>query len=346
MNADPQLQRCSSVDALRNASLRLVVASIAAAALMVFAARVPVAPDGADILAWIVATALIVSMVLNSRRPRIADSFGALGQAWLGGLACCVIAVAGLGLRMPSRDAALLAIDRAIGVDGPAVLVWTLHQPHWFVQLLSTSYGATVGLVFLSFILLAVLGDRVEVWRAVMCFLGTVLTSCLIAVATPALGMSAWVSPELLKRLSAGTPRHLWPRFEHFHDFHDGTSAVLRLDSLASCVTFPSFHTIMGLIVAAMWRKRMATFVPAFAWLTLMVFSTLPFGGHYVVDLIGGVAVWGMWFALSHRVERSGWAQFPRPVSFGFASEGLSGLSRKLTDLGVFWRRNGDGHPL
>jgi membrane-associated phospholipid phosphatase len=38
----------------------------------------------------------------------------------------------------------------------------------------------------------------------------------------------------------------------------------------------------------------------------LMLFSTMPFGGHYFVDLIGGTAVWAIWFAASQRIER-GW---------------------------------------
>jgi membrane-associated phospholipid phosphatase len=60
----------------------------------------------------------------------------------------------------------------------------------------------------------------------------------------------------------------------------------------------------MGLIVAAMWRKRVLVFIPELVWLLLMLFSTMPFGGHYFVDLIGGTAVWGGWFAASQRIER------------------------------------------
>jgi membrane-associated phospholipid phosphatase len=280
---------------------------------------VAVSTDGADVLAWIAATTLILSLVYHSKRPRVADTFGAVGQAWLGGLASCAVAVTGLRLGMPRSDAALLGMDRAIGVDGAAVLTWTRHQPDWFQHLLSMSYGATVGFVFLSLILLALLGDRIEVWRAVLCFVGSVLTTCVIAAMVPALGMSAWVSPELLDRLSMAAPRHFWPRFAHFQDFRHG-SAVLGLNSLGSCVTFPSFHTIMGLIVAAMWRKHILAFVPACTWLALMLFSTLPFGGHYVVDLIGGSVVWGLWFALSRRIERYGCAPLAVLGRFGLAA--------------------------
>ena len=315
MRVSCKVQKSASVDALRSASQWLVAASIAAAGFMTVVVRLPVSSDGTDILAWIVAATLIVSLLFHRRRPRLADTFGAVSQVWLGGISSCVVAVAGLRLGMRTSDASLLALDRAIGVDGARVLTWTRHQPDWFVHLLATSYAATVPFAFLSLILLSLVGDRIEVWRAVLCFVGTVLTTCLIAAIVPALGMSAWISPELLDRLSTGAPRHFWPRFQHFHRFHDGTAVVLGLGSIGSCVTFPSFHTIMGLIVAAMWRKRVLVFMPALVWLLLMLFSTMPFGGHYFVDLIGGTAVWAIWFAASQRIERRGWtplATLPR----------------------------------
>jgi hypothetical protein len=307
-----QTRQCSSVEALRNASLWLVATSIATAAVMVFALRVPVDPVGTDILAWIVGMALITSKVLSSRFPRIADGVGALAQAWIGGLASCVVAVLGLRLHMPLRDGSLLALDRVIGFDGAAVLAWSLQQPHWLTSVLSVSYSATVPFVCLSTLLISLIGDRVETWRAAMCFVGSVLTTCLISMVIPAKGMSAWISPELLARLPAQPVRDFWPSFEHFSDFYDGVSPTLRLDSLGAAATFPSFHTIMGLIVVTMWRKRLLMFVPVCSWLFLMLASTLPFGGHYLIDLIGGAAIWGIWFAISQRIEREAWSPFQR----------------------------------
>jgi hypothetical protein len=322
MNSAHEVRDCSSAEALRSACLWLVATSILLAAAMASFTRLRVSFEGAEILACILGVLLISSMALNSRWPRAADGLGAAAQAWLGGLAACATAVAGLRLGLPVRDPALLAIDRFVGIDGAAVLDWTWHQPAWFVHLLSVSYGGTVAALFVSMLLLALLGDRLEVWRAAMCFVGSVVTTCLIAAVTPAVGMSTWVSPEFLARLPSGPARHFWPRFERFHDFHDGATAALRLDSLGAAVTFPSFHTIMGLIVAAMWRTRRAAFVPACIWLSLMLFSTLPFGGHYLVDLIGGTAVWGLWFAASKRLERDGPVRFPRLMRLRFASNG------------------------
>jgi membrane-associated phospholipid phosphatase len=46
-----------------------------------------------------------------------------------------------------------------------------------------------------------------------------------------------------------------------------------------------------------------------------MLVSTLPFGGHYAVDLVGGAAVWGAWFALSRRLEAASLGTIPAPLS-------------------------------
>jgi membrane-associated phospholipid phosphatase len=35
-----------------------------------------------------------------------------------------------------------------------------------------------------------------------------------------------------------------------------------------------------------------------------MLLSTLPGGGHYVVDLLAGCAVWSAWFFWSRQIER------------------------------------------
>jgi membrane-associated phospholipid phosphatase len=52
-----------------------------------------------------------------------------------------------------------------------------------------------------------------------------------------------------------------------------------------------------------MWRKNIATLAVAGVWLAIMLVATLPGGGHYVVDLVAGFAVWAVWFVISRLVE-------------------------------------------
>ncbi len=65
---------------------------------------------------------------------------------------------------------------------------------------------------------------------------------------------------------------------------------VISLDKMPGLTTFPSFHTSAGIIlIAAFWRTIL--FIPALAYASLMIASTPVFGGHYFIDLVGGVAL-------------------------------------------------------
>jgi membrane-associated phospholipid phosphatase len=90
----------------------------------------------------------------------------------------------------------------------------------------------------------------------------------------------------------------------HFDQFYSGREPVLQLQVVDGVISFPSFHSIVGFLVLAMWRKHVVTLVPAATFLFFMLLATLPGGGHYVIDLIGGFLVWAVWFALSRVIER------------------------------------------
>jgi membrane-associated phospholipid phosphatase len=318
----PSVGANEAAETFRRASLWLTALSIAVAAVMVTASGIRVDSTGMPPLTFLAAAFLVGARACRHRRrlSRIADCLGPLGLAWLGGLASAVVAIMGLHMHFPLADGALKAADRAFGFDGLAAINWLVTQPQWLMTAMSKAYFGTIPFLYLGMVVLALLGDRLEVWRAAFCFIGTVLTTCLISVITPAKGLGAWASPGLIARLPRQSIRHFWPSFEKFYD---GANPVLQVDSIGGVVSFPSFHTIMGLIAVAMWRSRPFVFVPALAGLALMVAGTLPFGGHYAVDLAGGAAVWAAWFALSRRLEAAS------------SDVTLAPLSRKLTAAGV-----------
>ena len=306
----------------RRASLWLTALSITVAVVMVISSGIRIDSSGTPPLAFLAALFLALARICRGRRrvSRVADCLGPLGLAWLGGLASAVVAIMGLRMHFPLADRALMAVDHAFRFDGLAVIDWLVEQPHWLMSAMSTAYFGTIPFLYLGMVILALLGDRLEVWRAAFCFIGTVLTTCLISVITPAKGLGAWASPDLIAHLPRQSIRHFWPSFE---TFYDGKSPVLQVDSIGGVVSFPSFHTIMGLIAVAMWRKRPIVFVPALGGLVLMVAGTLPFGGHYAADLVGGGVVWAAWFTLSRRLEATS------------STVALAPLSRKLTAAGV-----------
>ena len=76
------------------------------------------------------------------------------------------------------------------------------------------------------------------------------------------------------------------------------TALEVRIDMRVTCQP----KLILGLIAVTLWRTKMAVFPLALAWFAAMLPATLVIGGHYFVDLIAGILVWVIWFAISLRI--------------------------------------------
>jgi hypothetical protein len=292
----------ATVDAFRRLIIWLILASCVFAIVLTVALRVRVDPAGSSILECLVAALLLASRMWWSRsgHERMADACGTVAVVALGGMSCGAIAMLELRLGFPLADGTLRSFDRAMGIDGIAVVEALLRQGHWIFWVMAPAYNLTIPIFFAGLIVLAWLGGRVEAWRAAFCFVGTLLTTCVVAMFTPAKGLGVWASPTLLAQLPDQAMRTFWP---HFDNFYFGADPVLRMQVVDGVISFPSFHAVVGFLVLAMWRKNIATLALASVWLAVMLLATLPGGGHYVIDLVAGFAVWAVWFVISRLVE-------------------------------------------
>ncbi|MFZ5674076.1 MAG: phosphatase PAP2 family protein [Pseudomonadota bacterium] len=66
---------------------------------------------------------------------------------------------------------------------------------------------------------------------------------------------------------------------------------VLTFGNLPGLITFPSYHTITGLLFAYACRDSLYTLVPASLWTAVMLITTPVYGGHYFIDILAGGAV-------------------------------------------------------
>ena len=287
----------------RALSLWLVLVSLLISVALVFFVRPSISAAGAGLAAQMLAASLLVSSLCwtRPRLSRLADGLGTVGLVWLAGLAGGVTSLMGLRLGLPLADRALLQLDRAIGIDTPATVAWIAGQPQWHGPI-TMSYNLTVPVLGLSILAQSLLGQRVEAWRAAFCFIGSLFTVCLVSVFTPAKGLGLWLGENLLAQLPNGAARYFWPSFDQFYS---ATDPVLSLASIDGVVSFPSFHTVMGLITVTLWRKSPVGMGLAGAWFVLMMAGTLPLGGHYAVDLLGGALIWAAWFWASRRVQKA-----------------------------------------
>jgi membrane-associated phospholipid phosphatase len=251
--------------------------------------------NGIDVLVELTAIFLAVGMMWHSaallagsggslsartadRLGRIAEAIGAFG-IWIGFAACVVVlsyACARIG--QPLHDESLVAIDRSLGFD------WTgWHQfvtvRVWPAQLLDAAYGTLKMQLIAILVMSAFSDDRNRMaefrWLAMI----TAIIACVISGLMPVVGArpfhhvagADWIA-DLLALRNAGPLQ-----FEVF--------------KMHGIVSLPSYHTALGVIF--MWCSR-GTGIFGWALIGLnivMIVSTLTTGGHYLIDVIAGVAL-------------------------------------------------------
>jgi membrane-associated phospholipid phosphatase len=201
-----------------------------------------------------------------------------------------LVAHVGMRLRFPLQDSALAAADRLIGIDTPSLALAFAEYP-WFSELLARLYDTTVPAVFLAAIGLSLASKAPRVWELVLGYSAGLFICCVISVILPA--TANFVHAGLTAQELAGLPNgsgvfHL----KAVHYFRDGNALLVEPAKFAGVVTFPSFHTMMALIVAYGCRGFGLLSVLAWLWAGLIIVSTIPIGGHYVIDLIAGAVLW------------------------------------------------------
>jgi membrane-associated phospholipid phosphatase len=145
---------------------------------------------------------------------------------------------------------------------------------------------------------------------------------------------------------AAGAYAHFAPARELFDGFssdagmwHYETLTTLRTQApsldftkIEGLVTFPSYHTVLAIIMAYAFRGFRFIALPAVILNSIMIVSTLPEGGHYLVDIIAGaiVALAGIGVV---RWEQRGriWAA-PAGATHGVVELGRSSNYERLSD--------------
>ena len=195
----------------------------------------------------------------------------------LRGLAALIIFSVGFTLlmeaaaaaRLPLADRSLAAIDAALGLNAPAVVAWVAKYP-WLSLVMRCAYFSIMPQTCL---LLLMNAEKPELWVFLRrFFLAAQIAVCLFFL-FPAEGVHTCLSPPVMAR---------------FHALRSG--APLDWQQAQGIITFPSFHVAWGLIlIASFWESRWRW--PVVALNLLMIASTVTVGGHYFIDIPGGVLV-------------------------------------------------------
>jgi membrane-associated phospholipid phosphatase len=206
----------------------------------------------------------------------------------------------------PLVDAELAAIDRALGIDWPAMVTWASTKP-WITEWARFIYDRPLWELLVIVILLAILGRPQRVEEFISCFMVSGIVTAIIGAMLPADSGYAYfrIPSNVFTAFNAVvTPEYL----HHFHALRSGELRNVVIGDVRGLVAFPSYHTAFALLLSYAVRDYKFLLFPSLV-LNLAVVATTPFvGAHYVADVIGGVAVvaFAVWLVgLIHREKRA-----------------------------------------
>lgn len=190
---------------------------------------------------------------------------------------------------LPLQDGFLAAIDRGLGFDWPGFLHAT-NSNVAIAKLLVYAYNSSEMMLLFTILWLAARGhgERASEFLALLC-----LTSVGVAVgliALPAAGAYIFYKP-LAAEFSNFTADAGTYHYSLFTALRSAVPPAIDFTVPNGVVTFPSFHTVLGIIITFVLRDVRWIFVPAFGINGAMIVSTLPEGGHHLIDLFAGGAV-------------------------------------------------------
>jgi hypothetical protein len=287
-----QIASSDAGDRARTLGWLVTAAGLPLAWAVLFASGMRIVPMGAVSFTTVVAILTTISIVYSRFRPdaRVHLGAGVLAMMIVAAVSAGIISNAGLRLRRPLIDSVLLAADRAMGIDTPGiVLAFVGHS--LTTGLLDVCYISAFPFVFATALYFAHRARADRVWEIGWSFSACISTASVIAALYPAIGSVPFAGLEGLSGhgLPAGSGTYY---VAAFRALHDGFDPWLDLRKLEGVVTFPSFHIDMALIVAWAWRRRGMMTWAATLWCVAVCISTIPIGGHYVIDLAGGIMLW------------------------------------------------------
>lgn len=200
-------------------------------------------------------------------------------------------------------DASLARADAALGFDWLAFLAAANASPELSAVLI-VAYHSVGPQIPLLFIILAFLRreDRLLEFVGLMA-IASLLTAIGMAF-VPAAGAYAYFNPppELFENFTRQAG--MW-HYAELMKLRSGESFIYLADDSKGLVTFPSFHTVLGIIITYALRGYRWLFVPAAVVNSLMILATLPEGGHHLVDVLAGFLIALLGLTLVRSLERN-----------------------------------------
>jgi hypothetical protein len=190
-------------------------------------------------------------------------------------------------LNFPAIDGQLIQFDATFSADWPAHFAWIISHPALF-HFVHTVYRT---LLLQIPLVCAVLGYCDPRRLRILILANTVALSATVILATllPAVGaFGIYFKPPYPAQFAM-----------QFMAVREGTLRVLDPDVISGIISFPSYHTILAMLIifAFVGFPRVFPLVAAFE--LAIIFSARSMGGHYYADIFAGLLVAGLanWMA-------------------------------------------------
>jgi hypothetical protein len=222
------------------------------------------------------------------RDTRVTFILGSTGQLLIMPVLITPLTYIAASTSPPLQDAALNALDRAMGLDWMAYFDF-IYDKHWLLFVAVLAYGMIGWPVFGVPIVLGWTRRYRRLQIFTLAFGIALAITAVISTLIPALGTYGLYN--FLPDPQRFSPIACIEQLRDLPAVRDGTLRHLMIDQLAGIVTFPSFHAAAAaLYLWAFWPVRWIG--PAVSLVMVaMLLATPVVGGHYFIDVFAGIAV-------------------------------------------------------
>ena len=254
---------------------------------------------GVAVLALAVAACLAPLSIGRYRRdPRIAATTPFCALLLVFQAAAATLSYLVVSTNAGLVDAPLAAWDRALGFDWLALHGWL--RDHAIVQaLLRIAYVSGLPQMVFVVVFLGLTGRRRRLEEFMLLLIGATLATIAISGIFPAAG--AW-------KFHATAASFDVSSLSHFELLREGHLREIALDRMQGLISIPSLHAAMAVLL--IHAVRGSTVVgPVIVALDLAMLASTPIdGGHYLVDVLAGIALAGLLIACSRKHAARAWS--------------------------------------
>lgn len=224
----------------------------------------------------------------QKRDPRVVFILASTGQILLIPVLMTPLTYVAAAANLPMQDSALMALDRALGLDWMAYFNF-IYSHHALLFGAVLAYSMIGWQVFGVPIVLGATRRYRRLQEFTLAFAIALVVTTAISTFVPAMG-----TYELLHFMpdpKIFTPGAYLDQLRDLPLVRDGSLRHLALLDLTGIVTFPSFHSAAAaLYLWAVWPVRWFRPIAVTANIGMLLATPLC-GGHYFVDVFAGIAI-------------------------------------------------------